>query len=85
MRNKVGLSLVLLGPRHTYIYTSLRTTDAEECYSQILNSLRDVNVPPPSGSSSAVVNTSGRKFIEQYLVAEVERECVLLLANLSGD
>ncbi|KAF5366810.1 hypothetical protein D9758_006579 [Tetrapyrgos nigripes] len=47
--------------------------DAEECYSTILNGLREVDVPdalvPPSAASA------GRKrFIDQYLMGEIRRE-----------
>ena len=42
--------------------------DAEECYSQILNSLRTVDVP--TGTPGQATG----KFIEQYLMAVVRRE-----------
>ncbi|ESK93314.1 ubiquitin carboxyl-terminal hydrolase 6 [Moniliophthora roreri MCA 2997] len=52
--------------------------DAEECYSQVLNSLREVNVAEaliPPGTAGGT-----RKFIEQYLMSEVRRELSTLEA-----
>ncbi|KAJ7585240.1 hypothetical protein C8J56DRAFT_950201 [Mycena floridula] len=50
--------------------------DAEECYSQILNSLREVDVPPETAGAAA-----RGKFIEQYMVGHVRRE----LKNTESD
>ncbi|THV03496.1 cysteine proteinase [Dendrothele bispora CBS 962.96] len=47
--------------------------DAEECYSTILNGLREVDIPdslvPPAAASAART-----KFIDQYLMGEIRRE-----------
>ncbi len=43
--------------------------DAEECWVQLTNSLKEVpGLPGPSGQ------TSTRKFVEQYLTGEMRRE-----------
>ncbi|KAF5383880.1 hypothetical protein D9757_007411 [Collybiopsis confluens] len=46
--------------------------DAEECYSQVINSLREVEVP----ASLIPLNAQGgrKKFVEQYLMGEIRRE-----------
>ncbi|KAJ8075219.1 deubiquitinating enzyme [Marasmius tenuissimus] len=49
--------------------------DAEECYSQVLNSLREVDVLEaliPPGTNP--VSGGRRKFIEQFLMGEIRRE-----------
>ncbi|KAK1228358.1 deubiquitinating enzyme [Marasmius sp. AFHP31] len=49
--------------------------DAEECYSQVLNSLREVDVTEaliPPGTTP--VSGGRRKFIEQFLMGEIRRE-----------
>jgi hypothetical protein len=47
--------------------------DAEECYSQLVNSLRDVEGLPGSATSSS------KKFIEQYMMGQMRRESVSLI------
>ncbi|KAH9922256.1 cysteine proteinase [Fomitopsis serialis] len=44
--------------------------DAEECWVQLTNSLRDVPVPGPSSDGSSLP----RKFVDQYMTGEVRRE-----------
>lgn len=45
--------------------------DAEECWVQMTNALKDVpGLPGPSGSSGA----SSKKFVEQFLMGEMRRE-----------
>ncbi|KAG6866310.1 hypothetical protein C0991_005777 [Blastosporella zonata] len=51
--------------------------DAEECFGQIINTLRNVpglNVDGTSSGSSAVATTETKKFVEQYLMGEMRRE-----------
>ncbi|KAF9261991.1 cysteine proteinase [Marasmius fiardii PR-910] len=49
--------------------------DAEECYSQILNSLRDVDVSEALVPPGTEPGKGGRrKFIEQYMMGEIRRE-----------
>ncbi|TFY64553.1 hypothetical protein EVJ58_g2535 [Rhodofomes roseus] len=43
--------------------------DAEECWVQMTNSLRDVSIPGPSDGSSLP-----RKFVDQYMTGELRRE-----------
>lgn len=55
-------------------------TDAEECFGQIIHTLRNVpGLPGPSTSiSSATVGSEGatntKKFVEQYLMGQMRRE-----------
>ncbi|KAI0076894.1 cysteine proteinase [Panus rudis PR-1116 ss-1] len=43
--------------------------DAEECYTQLINSLKEVpGLPGPSGTNN------GKKFVEQFLMGEMRRE-----------
>ena len=44
--------------------------DAEECYSQIVNSLREVAGLQGQGSAAS----SSKKFIEQYMMGQMRRE-----------
>lgn len=46
------------------------TIDAEECYGQVLNSLRNVPGIGPNGPG----NVDGKKFVDQYLMGEMRRE-----------
>ncbi|KAJ3992196.1 hypothetical protein F5050DRAFT_1790129 [Lentinula boryana] len=50
--------------------------DAEECYSQVLNSVRDVEVPDSLIHPGVIGGTGGqkKKFIEQYMMGEIRRE-----------
>ncbi|KAJ3755757.1 hypothetical protein EV360DRAFT_49165 [Lentinula raphanica] len=50
--------------------------DAEECYSQVLNSVRDVEVPDSLIHPGVNGNAGGhrKKFIEQYMMGEIRRE-----------
>ncbi|KAF8654777.1 hypothetical protein AX16_003432 [Volvariella volvacea WC 439] len=43
--------------------------DAEECYTQVINTLRNVPGIGPNGAG----NTEGKKFVDQYLMGEVQR------------
>ena len=45
--------------------------DAEECYIQILNALKALPTTEPTEGSQR------QKFIEQYMMGEMRRECVL--------
>lgn len=55
--------------------------DAEECFGQIINTLR--NVPGLPGPSSVAVETAGaevtKKFVEQYLMGQMRRELSIYL------
>ena len=57
---------------HLYIsHRSQSHSDAEECWTQITNALKEVpGLPGTSGE-----NTS-KKFVEQYMMGEMRRECV---------
>ena len=44
--------------------------DAEECWVQLTNALRDVSIPGPSTEGS----TLPRKFVDQYMTGEMRRE-----------
>ncbi|KAG6911096.1 hypothetical protein DXG01_004611 [Tephrocybe rancida] len=51
--------------------------DAEECFGQIINTLRNVpglNADGSSSGSSAIASTGTKKFVEQYLMGEMRRE-----------
>ncbi|KAF9074412.1 hypothetical protein BDP27DRAFT_1317042 [Rhodocollybia butyracea] len=50
--------------------------DAEECYSQVLNSVRDVEIPNTLIHPSATGSAGGqrKKFVEQYMMGEIRRE-----------
>ena len=52
------------------------STDAEECFGQMIHTLR--NVPGIPGPSSAAVESAGaaqtKKFLEQYLMGQMRRE-----------
>lgn len=53
--------------------------DAEECYSFIIQTLRNVPGLTPEGTSlatSAQADVGSRRFIEQYLMGEMRREYV---------
>jgi hypothetical protein len=73
--------LHLLTPTTNATYISISNpTDAEECFGQIINTLRNVpGLPSPSAStSSATVEAAGatetKKFVEQYLMGQMRRE-----------
>ena len=46
------------------------TIDAEECWIQLTDALRDVSIPGPSTEGS----TLPRKFVDQYMTGEMRRE-----------
>ncbi|KAJ4480924.1 hypothetical protein J3R30DRAFT_3462421 [Lentinula aciculospora] len=50
--------------------------DAEECYSQVLNSVRDVEVPDTLIHPGTINGAGGqrKKFIEQFMMGEIRRE-----------
>ncbi|KAJ3808354.1 hypothetical protein F5876DRAFT_46171 [Lentinula aff. lateritia] len=48
--------------------------DAEECYSQVLNSVRDVEVPDILIRPGAVNGGQRKKFVEQYMMGVIRRE-----------
>lgn len=48
--------------------------DAEECYSQVLNSVRDVEVPDILIRPGAVNSGQRKRFVEQYMMGEMRRE-----------
>ncbi|KAJ3886912.1 hypothetical protein GG344DRAFT_56594 [Lentinula edodes] len=48
--------------------------DAEECYSQVLNSVRDVEVPDILIRPGAVNGGQRKRFVEQYMMGEMRRE-----------
>lgn len=48
----------------------MRTVDAEECWVQLTNALRDVSIPGPSTEGA----TLPRKFVDQYMTGEIRRE-----------
>ncbi|KAG6857024.1 hypothetical protein H0H87_010697 [Tephrocybe sp. NHM501043] len=51
--------------------------DAEECFGQIIHTLRNVpglNADGTSSGSSAVATSETKKFVEQYLMGEMRRE-----------
>ena len=61
------------------LYLSYQITDAEECFGQIINTLRNVpGLPASAGSSSAETASAGatetKKFVEQYLMGQMRRE-----------
>jgi hypothetical protein len=52
-----------------FCLTKPTRTDAEECFGQIINTLRNVpGLPTPEGTSTQ------KKFVEQYLMGEMRRE-----------
>ena len=64
-----GLFLLLTSPPHTN--ATLRV-DAEECWTQMTNALKDVpGLPGSSGSSS-----QPSQFVDQFLMGEMRREYV---------
>lgn len=52
------------------LFILLFSIDAEECYGQVLNSLRNVPGIGPNGPG----NVDGKKFVDQYLMGEMRRE-----------
>jgi ubiquitin carboxyl-terminal hydrolase 14 len=71
----------LLGALHTSSSTPQLTSndivDAEECYSAIVNSLRNVPGLDQNGrsvSTSAQAATGQKRFIEQYMMGVIRRE-----------
>lgn len=61
-------------------------TDAEECFGQIIHTLRNVPGLPnsPTSSSSPTVEsaagaTETKKFVEQYLMGQMRRELSFLV------
>jgi hypothetical protein len=55
---------------------TLGIIDAEECFSQIVNSLRELpGLPGPSTETEGTAPpVMSKKFIEQYMMGEIRRE-----------
>lgn len=64
--------------------------DAEECYSQIISTLRNVpgltagpdDTLVAGGAAGDPTATPGKKFVEQYLMGEMRRELSLIVLSL---
>jgi ubiquitin carboxyl-terminal hydrolase 14 len=51
-------------------------SDAEEYYGAIVNSIRELPGLPESSSSPESESSASRKFVEQYMMGQMQRECV---------
>jgi len=55
-------------------------TDAEECWTQLANGLKEV----PGIDASGNTVTGGRRFVDQFMMAEMRREYVSEFFFLAG-
>jgi ubiquitin carboxyl-terminal hydrolase 14 len=75
MRSRVTFARLPLPVCLELIWSSL-PTDAEECWTQMMNALKDVRgLPSPNASSDAsAVASSTKNFVDQYMTGEMRRE-----------